>query len=290
MKTHVIIEGPDGSGKTTLAKRLCAEQGYEYHHEGPPPSHAVFEHYARLLVETSSPTVFDRLHLGELVYGPLLRGESKLTDYHVMLLNRLMLARGIRLVTCLPRWQTCLANNRAKEEFIKTEEQLREAYRRWAVTLFDTTTVNQQSYNYTTDRSFSLRERPQLPPTAVGCPWAKVLLIGEQANGSLDLPFFGTGASSMFLNTALADAGFGLFEVALVNALDANGRPNNLRAVSTTLGRDVKVVALGKVAEDLADKQRVPLAARLAHPQYWKRFHHHEREIYVEKLKVLRAA
>ena len=32
----VVLEGPDGGGKTALANELV-RHGYTYHHEGPPP-------------------------------------------------------------------------------------------------------------------------------------------------------------------------------------------------------------------------------------------------------------
>lgn len=110
---HLIIEGPDGAGKTTLAHDLCKRYGMAYHHEGPPPNPGAFEHY-RSLLDWPEPTVFDRLHVGELVYGPLLRGGSQLTLEQANLLNR-----KADLVICLPPWETCLDNTRPRDEMIK---------------------------------------------------------------------------------------------------------------------------------------------------------------------------
>ena len=70
---HLVIEGPDGAGKTTLAQALCAS-GYAYRHEGPPPPTVpALRYYAGILARLEQPTLLDRFHLGELVYGPIVR-------------------------------------------------------------------------------------------------------------------------------------------------------------------------------------------------------------------------
>lgn len=123
---HFIIEGPDGAGKTTYAQALCEQFGYEYHHEGPPPIGVnTFTHYLRLL-ERSKPTVFDRLHLGELVYGPLLRGSCGI-DYE----QCRYLSDKALVTVCLPPMGVCMKSLH-EEEFIKSTLQLMDAYERWA--------------------------------------------------------------------------------------------------------------------------------------------------------------
>jgi len=133
MKHHVVLDGPDGAGKTTLAKIICKQYGMWYRHEGPPPPGVpVFQHYSGLLEQTTEPTVFDRLHVGELVYGPLLRGASGLTREQVDELNE-----QVTLVICLPPWNVCLANTRGRVELIKDVTVLYAAYIRWVVLSVD---------------------------------------------------------------------------------------------------------------------------------------------------------
>jgi thymidylate kinase len=101
----VIIEGPDGAGKTTFAKGIV---GAAYHHEGQPPAgaYSLLGYYygkvAAAHAETQGPIVFDRLALGELVYGPILRGGARLTysDYAAFIKETRKL--GAVHVLCLP--------------------------------------------------------------------------------------------------------------------------------------------------------------------------------------------
>lgn len=125
MTRHIVIEGPDGAGKTMLARALCEVRGKAYHHEGPPPNPGALEHY-RSLLERSTPTVFDRLHLGELVYGPLLRGASQLN-----LADALELNYKADLIICLPPWETCLINTAHRKELIESPFVMHIAYVIW---------------------------------------------------------------------------------------------------------------------------------------------------------------
>ncbi|KKK93931.1 hypothetical protein LCGC14_2687940, partial [marine sediment metagenome] len=125
----IILEGPDGGGKTELADHFI-KAGYAYHHEGPPPRRRGWDalaHYGGLLERarrSRRDVVFDRFHLGETIYGPLTRGEDRLGIAGLKLMNRLVHATGARLWLCLPSYGACLKNWRAKRagtEYVKDE-------------------------------------------------------------------------------------------------------------------------------------------------------------------------
>ena len=134
MKKIVILEGPDGSGKTTLAGALTRKRGCNYSivKTGPPrPYYDVAVAYLDAIyaaLARPDSTVFDRLHIGERIYGPLLRGEDRMGDDGLAAIERVMLTHGVALIICLPPWETLVAGWRSKDDLLKDEAQLRHVY------------------------------------------------------------------------------------------------------------------------------------------------------------------
>jgi thymidylate kinase len=79
----IVIEGCDGAGKSTLAVQVAGRTGAKVIHSClSPPGTDLLAVYARLL-DRPGRLVFDRCFLSEAVYGPILRGESRLTDTQI---------------------------------------------------------------------------------------------------------------------------------------------------------------------------------------------------------------
>ena len=64
---RIVIEGPDGVGKSTLAHYLARILCLEYLHRGPPSSREELIHDIHL-----DDVIFDRSWLGNVVYSGLL--------------------------------------------------------------------------------------------------------------------------------------------------------------------------------------------------------------------------
>lgn len=61
---NIIIEGCDGTGKSTIAKHLCERLGLQYWHESQPRT---FDEYRQML--EYGGFVFDRFCFGQFVYN-----------------------------------------------------------------------------------------------------------------------------------------------------------------------------------------------------------------------------
>jgi thymidylate kinase len=79
----IVVEGIDGAGKSFFINQISnrVDDSAQVLHRGPLRKHPL-EEYALALKQhdpRTSITLCDRWHLGELIYGPLYRGQSRLT-------------------------------------------------------------------------------------------------------------------------------------------------------------------------------------------------------------------
>lgn len=78
----IILEGTDGVGKSTVAKRLAAA-GYVSVHAGPPTGTDWFDEYVAPVVDARDAgvnLVMDRWHVGEMVWPRYFGRDSLFTD------------------------------------------------------------------------------------------------------------------------------------------------------------------------------------------------------------------
>lgn len=292
----IILEGPDGSGKSTLAGELGGAM-----HEGPPGDIDLFRHYQSKL-QKEAYIVHDRLFHGELVYGPIMRGRSRLTPYQARYLEYQAATYGCLMVWCdadsevLPKrgdpiYQTVLASElRARYDDVRRWSRLRYVYYRSDQEKpdFVAREINKQAC----PREWSHRGVGTQSPLAV--------LVGEAWPGRWPAPDdpawadyhymrpFDSSPSGRYLLTALENTNLGPQELYLTNARKQWTRRSvaAFREEIDHLVGQPPLVVLGK--EALREVRVAGLANRVAtvvdHPQYVARFHHEKLEEYSRAL------
>ena len=117
----IIIEGPDGSGKTTLAKKIAEQAGYEYIHNVQPEHEG--QDMAQMyddLIKGHTNLVLDRAWYSEMAYGPTMRDHSCISYPDMYWLEKLVAKKGGMIIYCTDSvntlWKRC---QKRGEDYIK---------------------------------------------------------------------------------------------------------------------------------------------------------------------------
>lgn len=136
----LILEGPDASGKSTLAARISTFlDGAHIQKEGPEPlldSEQLLARYLRLADEAqqrakqSISTIFDRLSVSEVVYASAMDRSDRLGPYG---LGKVRVALPNALwILCLAPWLETLKAFRERGDSLVDEKILLKAWSRYA--------------------------------------------------------------------------------------------------------------------------------------------------------------
>ena len=105
----IILEGPDGGGKTFLARELEKQLGFRYHHEHNEPTLDSPGLLKRYLSLPQDNTVYDRMAVSELVYSMAMDRECRLTAEEVKLvMMALKQCAPVVTVLCQPPLEVCI--------------------------------------------------------------------------------------------------------------------------------------------------------------------------------------
>jgi hypothetical protein len=301
--SHIIIEGPDATGKTTLAQKLAICLGWKYHHEGQVPAgKSALAHYRDLLM-TEEPTVFDRFHIGEYCYGMVMRNHSGLHRKDYTLLQRLIRASQTKVVLCLPPLQTCWTRWKEEKlkrhEYVTDDDKYTEVYlnfEKFSATPYIDHTLKGAGWpdvDFVLESVAHNRLAP-LPYGVIGSHRAKYLIVGEQVgfartqpDKAVDTPFFGWDHSSGMLNETLLKAEISETDIVLANVSLADGTKIDFKELIKMLPNLQMAVALGNEASKGLREQGIA-HGRTNHPSYVKRFRWQDTTFYVDFFKSMK--
>lgn len=300
----IIAEGIDGSGKTTLITELSEAITDEHRsetvlHSSQLERHPMEEYVYRLANydPATDHTLADRWHIGELIYGPLYRGESQLTPGMAKYVDLFLESRGA--LKLYMGTSFAVVESRLK---LRGETFLREAHRRLVYdsyidhcTYLDGwTTVGtnwrsdgslQKLIDVAADREEGARRLARFS-TYVGPEQPTTLLLGDRRGAqrvgrpkyrSAFVPYKDT--SGHFLLTALTAA------PPTVSYGIANAAEEDVPRLLKRLG-DPHVLTLGSDAQH-AFRSQMPgyPHLKLNHPSYVRRFSPGALYVYAELLQ-----
>jgi hypothetical protein len=298
----IVIEGPNGAGKTTLATAL-ALHATQYapgadamivHAAPPDPAdrNPVDEYETQLLgmlpENTADALILDRWCLGELVYGPIYRGVSRLTEGALLHCEMVLETHGAVKVCLLPPQRVlCERWERKNDELSDKEDLLHERglFGRLAhafkyvilshsVEALETQTLVKNGAHVATEAA---RIAGSIPGY-LGRPFPDVVFAGDQRSGDAsDLtypyPFTPAGPGcSGFLWDALAP--YSETVLSRTGWLNANEPGMDIARAHEALGRPRWVAVGREAAMRLQDAPEIRNFTLAYHPQYMSRFQH----------------
>lgn len=294
--TCVAIEGHDKSGKSTLAKALCQEMQAKYIHYGPPEKGSkVKDQYLRPFRNQNQPMVIDRWGLGELIYGPMLRGRSSLSQFELKVLLRIFnTINSVFVMSVLP---LDLLEKRFDTDELVTKEQTikaREQFSQWVnfmdhhcSNLLVHSAVTPEDTNKTVKRVLSRLDETRKNHIYLGPTYGNIngqyLIVGEAVNEKrtwLHYPFT-HGKASEFLAQSL-EAG----DILERDCYFMNADCLWFDSIADKF-KDKTIITLGQVATRRCLEGGFA-CTDLPHPQYWLRFQYKELIKYHDFFKQIR--
>jgi hypothetical protein len=296
----ILVEGVDGSGKTTLVKKLSEYvSGFITSHEGPPPKDS-FKHYLKQVQEDNRRVLKDRFHIGECIYPIIKQGGRKpLNEAQVTMLELALLSTGSLLVFCTASDDFIKKSFKEKgEDFITFDQALnvRRMYfglvnqSRLPFAMYMPETDNTESFINNLLSWYDTRLRASAETydfKSIGEAPADIMIVGDRVNDrkstGRQLAFVSHQGSGLFLCSMLNNK----TTYYLTNAVKTMHLDDNLEALNDEIKivKPRKIVGMGNAAKHHLDILKV-IYEPTFHPQYWKRFKTREHDTLIDILKL----
>lgn len=298
----IMLEGTDCAGKSTLANRLveyAQSRGFtaEVRHYGVPQRHPL-EEYEFDLEQMDPPTehlvVFDRYHLGQLVYGGLYQDENLLGMGGAWHVNALLERYGTLPFIVSPPLDVVRQRLEMRgEDYLKSEhvEHVWRTYQQlsdeFSIPLL-TSDLDDDDLRVLVDTAHSRAKRAEPLrqfSTYVGPRFPEILLVGDRQNfgggepaqhRSAFMPYPDT-LGKLLCDTIVRHPILGRKRIGLVYALE-----DDIGLLVDTLGQP-KIVALGWTAKGTCARSDV-LYGSVQHPTYMRHCTNKKHEKYAEAI------
>lgn len=292
----IILEGVDGSGKTTLAHKLAHELHLEVEHFGVPVGDPCGIYHQRMM-ELSHPMIFDRLFHSEIPYSIVKRRTRYMKFLQFSMLELTASSLPHLLVYCRP--SRLVVNARYVEdgddyvdvgEINKLYDEYDELMMRSCLNMVqydgvsDPAPIIERAVEACDERkwnNYNIWRDRGMP--GIGSLTPKYLFVGERYNPNAKHQVTFWSRSGEYLLYCLMDAGINLRDCHFTNSLSLILDPLSKKQIE--LLRPERIICLGEIAYNIV-KPSVPdaIVKRVPHPAYSQRFPWVPRSEYVQLL------
>lgn len=280
---NIILEGPDGAGKTTLYNNIFNKFYYKHFGLVSDPFIEYSNSIVDLCFNKKLNVVFDRLYISELIYGKFVRNNIRLTDGHVRMLERLLLTVNSIIIFIIPSFKTCYSNFITRDEYLTSKNDLKKIYYEYKKFIyFNKIKLPIFIFNYEIDSYRKLLKDINkisfIKNKFSGIGVFKennILLVGEKFNNniffnkSINLPFISSKGCSLWLAELFYKNNIDETKLYWINCIDKDDNFISIDFIKLLKPR--LIIALGAKASKWCNNNKLK-HIKVYHPQYQKRF------------------